>query len=132
MICHIFFWALNLKFNCYNTIDVWHMGSCKCEIVYWPLSASSKSVFTEGEFFDKKASLSSATHFRLCVKFVKKYLKVFRTYRSFCHWNVIFYGLSWSLFNFWFGFLVYEDTNFIFLVMFFHTAINIDAKFLVQ
>ena len=48
-----FFWALHLKFNCYDTI------------LYWPLSASSKSVFTGSQFFGKTTPLSSATHFKL-------------------------------------------------------------------
>ena len=48
-----FLWALHLKFNCYDTI------------LYWPLSASSKSVFTGSQFFGKTTPLSSATHFKL-------------------------------------------------------------------
>ena len=58
------FLTFTSQFNCYNTIDVLHMRSWNCEIVYWLLSASTKSAFTGGQFLGKNAPFSSATHFK--------------------------------------------------------------------
>ena len=64
IIYHLFPRALHLKFNCYNIIDVLHRPGCNCEIMYYPLSATSKFVFSGGQFFVKNAA---ELHFKLSI-----------------------------------------------------------------
>ena len=76
------------------TIGVSHMRSSNCKFMYHPLSASSKSMFSDGQSFGKNSSptsyqlftysletfrKSSGLGFRLCVKFLRyisKFLEV--------------------------------------------------------
>ena len=74
IICHSFSWVLHLKFNCYNIIDVLNRHSWNCEIVYFPLSASSKFVYSGDPFFGNKAFPPSTTHSKLSSNKVSNYV----------------------------------------------------------
>ena len=55
--------------------------------------------------------------------------EVFGSYRTFCHWNMVFYRLSRKIFDY--NFKINEATGFIFFIISLHMSINIAAKLFV-
>ena len=72
---------------------------------------------------------SSVTRFLTACYVSLEDLKVFRSYRPFCCWNMVFHDLSWRFSDY--DFKINEAADFIVSWLLFHMSISITAKFFV-